>query len=195
MSQYSLGLIIKRKIMAWHADHKAITKNKILESAAKLFNKKGFERVSIDEVMTNAKLTRGAFYSHFSSKSHLYSQAVFTAALLAKKEHSYKIKSIENIAENYLTPQHRDETVDNCCPLAFLISDITQQDTQVKNAYTKIFQGFLFHVEQVSNNSTSALQSAALMIGGLALAKAIEDKALSDKLLNACQLAVAKLND
>jgi len=41
-----------------------------------LFNRHGFNAVSIDDVMAEAGLTRGNFYCHFTSKSDLYAQSV-----------------------------------------------------------------------------------------------------------------------
>jgi len=54
--------------MPYSLKHKRDTRDKILESARRLFNKKGFSEVSIDEVMENAGLTRGGFYRHFRYK-------------------------------------------------------------------------------------------------------------------------------
>lgn len=47
-----------------------------LQSAGRLFNRHGFNAVSIDDVMAEAGLTRGSFYCYFSSKSDLYAQSV-----------------------------------------------------------------------------------------------------------------------
>ena len=55
--------------MPWTTEHKQKSREKILSSAARLFTKKGFDAVSIDDVMRLAGLTRGAFYAHFKSKS------------------------------------------------------------------------------------------------------------------------------
>src|ERR1700758_3659660 len=49
---------------------------KILDSASRLFNRHGFNAVSIDDVMGDAGLTRGSFYTYFSSKTDLYAQSV-----------------------------------------------------------------------------------------------------------------------
>ncbi|MEW6991071.1 TetR/AcrR family transcriptional regulator [Colwelliaceae bacterium 6441] len=180
--------------MAWHKQHKENSKDKILTSAANLFTRYGFEKVSINQVMNNAKLTRGAFYAHFKSKSELYAQAIIKAGNLAKNDH---IKNCDGsflaITKSYLSEQHRDEKIKNLCPLAFLVTDINQQNEVVKATYTEVFKGFLANTEQQSNSSQTALQTAALMIGGLALAKAISDPTLSDDLLVACQEGVMTL--
>jgi len=48
----------------------------VLQSAGRLFNRHGFNAVSIDDVMAEAGLTRGSFYCCFTSKSDLYAQSV-----------------------------------------------------------------------------------------------------------------------
>ena len=57
--------------MPYTPEHKRDTHQKILESARRLFNRKGFSEVSIDEVMENAGLTHGGFYRHFRNKEQL----------------------------------------------------------------------------------------------------------------------------
>src|SRR5258708_13378794 len=52
------------------------TRERILGGARRLFNRKGFAEVTIDEVMTEAGLTRGGFYRHFTTKDELYSEAL-----------------------------------------------------------------------------------------------------------------------
>ena len=44
---------------------------RILDVASRLFRDKGFEAVSVAEVMNAAGLTHGGFYGHFSSKDDL----------------------------------------------------------------------------------------------------------------------------
>src|SRR5215472_15368980 len=65
-----------RNPMPYPAEHRQITEKKIIESARRLFNRHGFDAVSIDDVMADAGLTRGSFYSYFESKGDLYAEAV-----------------------------------------------------------------------------------------------------------------------
>ncbi len=182
--------------MAWSKQHKEISKDRILCSAAKLFTQHGFENVSIDQVMSDAELTRGAFYSHFNSKSELYSQAIIKAGQLAGVEQAQGCDgNLDKISQRYLCGEHRDHELQHPCPLASLISDINQQDPMVREAYTILFKKFVTKTETHVQDSRAALQTAALMIGGLALAKAISDEALSDSLLVACQEAILQLNN
>ena len=47
--------------MPYPANHKARTRERIVEAARELFNGLGFDRVTIDMVMARAGLTRGGF--------------------------------------------------------------------------------------------------------------------------------------
>ncbi|MEW8026655.1 MAG: TetR/AcrR family transcriptional regulator [Candidatus Thiodiazotropha sp.] len=52
--------------MPWSSEQKEITRERILESAVKLFSAYGFDNVTINDVMKEAQLTHGAFYEHFN---------------------------------------------------------------------------------------------------------------------------------
>ena len=153
-----------------------------------------FDKISIDQVMKKAQLTRGAFYSHFLSKSDLYAQALSKGAQVAyQRAPNNEALDMGEYAQYYLSPEHRDDCLQQPCPLAFLVSDINQQEKQVKKTYTQSFERFVKLAEQSITNKEQALQSAALMIGGLAIARALDDKQLSGDLLKACQTGVIAL--
>lgn len=48
------------------------TKKKILEVALDLFSKKGFNQVSVDEIVSVSNTSKGAFYVHFKSKYEIF---------------------------------------------------------------------------------------------------------------------------
>jgi AcrR family transcriptional regulator len=52
------------------------TKQFILETAVPLYNTKGIAGVSIDDVLTATKLTKGCLYGHFQSKEDLSEQVI-----------------------------------------------------------------------------------------------------------------------
>ena len=66
--------------MPYSAVHKEQSRERILLAAVDLFCRKGFDQVSITQVMQHAKMTHGAFYAHFASKVSLYAEAIQTAA-------------------------------------------------------------------------------------------------------------------
>lgn len=62
--------------MPYPDGHRSEVKKKIVASARRLFNRHGFEGVSLDAIMAGAGLTRGGFYSYFESKSELYAEVL-----------------------------------------------------------------------------------------------------------------------
>ena len=62
--------------MPYPSGHREQVRNRIVESARRLFNRNGFETVSVNSIMADAGLTRGAFYSYFESKSDLYAEVL-----------------------------------------------------------------------------------------------------------------------
>ena len=53
--------------MPYTPEHKEKTRQRIVASARRLFNRHGFTGVSIDEIMADAGLTRGGFDNHFDT--------------------------------------------------------------------------------------------------------------------------------
>ena len=62
--------------MPYPAGHREAVRMRIVQSARRLFNRRGFENVSVNQIMAAADLTRGGFYSYFRSKSDLYVEAL-----------------------------------------------------------------------------------------------------------------------
>ncbi len=150
--------------------------------------KNGFEKVSIDQVMEKSELTRGAFYSHFSSNNYLYAQAITKTSELAQQRLAANIHvNIESLANNYLSQHHKNDTQQQACPLAFLVLDITQQDEQVREAYSHTFNRFVEYAEKLTSSREKTLQNTVLMIGGMTLAKALANQPLAEVLLQACK--------
>ncbi|MEJ2867163.1 TetR family transcriptional regulator [Actinomycetospora sp. OC33-EN08] len=48
------------------------TRRALLDAAARLFTERGFAKTSLDDVAADARVTKGAIYHHFSSKTGLF---------------------------------------------------------------------------------------------------------------------------
>ena len=48
------------------------TKKRILETALELFSQKGFDKVTVDEIVNTSNDSKGAFYVHFQSKYEIF---------------------------------------------------------------------------------------------------------------------------
>src|SRR5260370_30633817 len=92
----------------------AKNRHRIVEVAGKLYREKGFDGVSVAEIMKSAGLTHGAFYGYFASKDELAAQACANAAAktldiwtaLASDKSPDQLGAI---VTNYLTSSHRDD--------------------------------------------------------------------------------------
>ncbi len=186
--------------MPYSSTHKSNSREKILSSAVELFSGRGYDNVTIDTVMADAGMTRGAFYSHFSSKQQLYSEAIVMAALRSPLVND-KIndqmsdctgrQKVTSLLHGYLSQAHLDNQA-SPCPLAFLVTDIANREPQVRNTYTKVYKGFNKRIgkllaEEDGGHADTVLALTALMIGGVALGRALNDDAAVKRLLAACR--------
>src|SRR5260370_3237436 len=130
--------------MPYTPEHKRETRRKILESARRLFNKKGFSDVSIDEIMTNAGLTRGGFYRHFRHKDELYAETVrrFLCPDAPKPWQQTPTRPArkprgQRVIDAYFSQDHFDDR-ETCCPLIALPSDVMRSSDALKGAYSEV---------------------------------------------------------
>ncbi|SDK51569.1 TetR/AcrR family transcriptional regulator [Billgrantia gudaonensis] len=181
--------------MPWSEDRKPHTRARILQAAARLFTRHGFDGTSIDTIMQQAGLTRGAFYAHFASKGELYAMALRHAAQEGAARVEQESDPCARMAL-YLSETHL-YSEDLLCPLACLVSDVAQQEERVRETYTRLLEGFIaFYAGQSEPDSPArrqALQQAVTMIGGMAIARTLTDPALADELLEACRELASSL--
>jgi len=77
------------------------TKQRILDEALKVFSKKGFMRTTLNDIATEADVTRGAVYWHFKDKTELFialaEKIEKTAGLEFNKIIRLSIRSLDDI--------------------------------------------------------------------------------------------------
>jgi len=184
--------------MPYPAGHSAEVKGKIIESARRLFNRHGFDNVSLDQIMSGAGLTRGGFYNHFNSKSDLYTEVLgcfFTDPTWKNQWDGVEIDmTSESLAPQvvraYLSRQHF-ENVENSCPMVALPTDVTRSSQAARSAFENVFHAMVGLLERdvVASRSDShnrAQAIAALCIGGMIVARAMSSRAAADDLRGGC---------
>ena len=129
--------------MPYSKTHKKATRDNILSHAIQLFSSAGYDQVSIDQLMQKAGLTRGAFYAHFKNKKEVYSEAIMMGArnsrIMAKKPADQTNDAwIEDLLFSYLSEAHVNQEI-SPCPLAFLVTDVGNNESEVKETYTRIY--------------------------------------------------------
>ena len=190
--------------MAYPPGHRVETKNKIIRSARRLFNRHGFDAVSIDDVMADAGLTRGSFYSYFESKGDLYAEAVThildEKQLLSSDGVSIDPRAINNAAQfirDYLSLEHFED-IDGTCPLIALPTEFLREEPRVRQAFETVLRVMIDVFEQALQRDGQAARSraraiAALCVGGMVLARSIENRGLADELREAAMGAALSL--
>jgi len=182
--------------MPYPPEHKEQTRQRIVKSAARLFNRKGFVDVTIDEIMTEAGLTHGGFYRHFAGKDELYAEAVrqFLHQGLAEPWQLNQTRPCESgpafakfVVDAYLSRDHLQD-IDGSCPLIGVSSDVARSGQIVKAAYREVAESMI-HVFQANVDGAEAREQAlvllALCVGGMVVARAVDDDGLADELRHA----------
>lgn len=159
-------------------------RRRILTEASRLFREKGFEAVSVAEVMKAAGLTHGGFYGHFASKEDLMAHAI---------EHAMTEKagsggSLSDFLRAYLSPIHRDDAAGGC-PMAALAADVRLRPASARSAMTTGIRSQIACMEAampdtlVGDRRRMAIGTYVAMIGALILARTVDDTTLSDEIL------------
>ena len=187
--------------MPYPKGHREQVRNRIVESARQLFNRNGFESVSIDSIMAHAGLTRGGFYSYFESKADLYTEVLscfFTDPNWKNRWEGVEIDLASGeigpkIVRAYLSRQHLDD-VENSCPMVALPNDVARCDKKVRAAFENVFKAMVAllgrEIETTSEQpENTAMAIAALCVGAMVVARSLNDGGFSDRLRDAATRA------
>lgn len=167
----------------------AENRRRILEAAGRLFRAKGFEAVTVAEVMQAAGLTHGGFYGHFRSKDDLIAQTLAHTLLAGENRRRSPAEiDLARYAASYLSPRHRDDLAGGC-PTAGLGAETIRQSPEARAAMTA---GLRRQIELLSESAPdadpaerrrAAIGSWAAMVGAVILARLSDDPRLSDEVL------------
>jgi TetR/AcrR family transcriptional regulator, transcriptional repressor for nem operon len=190
--------------MPYPTSHRPAVRKSIVDSARRLFNRHGFENVSIQKIMAGAGLTHGGFYSYFQSKSDLYAEVLSCFFTDPEWKNCWKGVEIDmgkdlgpQVVRAYLSRQHF-ENVENSCPMVALPTDVARSGRSAKAAFESVFSAMVDLLERssktrCSSRSAAAKAIAALCVGGMVVARAIEDRAVADELRGACMSVAMEL--
>jgi len=184
--------------MPYPAGHRAKVKRRIVDSARRLFNRHGFDNVSLQQIMRDAGLTHGGFYSYFKSKSALYSEVLGCFFTDPEWQNCWEGVEVDlssrdagaQIVRAYLSRQHFED-VENSCPMVALPTDVARSGKVARRAFQKVFQAMVSVLErslagQCQCRRRTAQAVAALCVGGMVVARAMVNRAAADELRDAC---------
>lgn len=178
-------------------EQKVRTREDILASAARLLRGKGVSGARVAEVMAGAGLTVGGFYAHFASKEALIDEALrrtareLRATLFAGLDAKPEADRAEVVLKRYLSARHRDDP-NSGCPFPAIAGEIATSHDAHRPVLAEQVGALMHELEplmpgRAATARTMAVGMAALMYGGLTMARALGKTDLSDEVLRACR--------
>jgi TetR/AcrR family transcriptional repressor of nem operon len=166
----------------------AAHRSRILAAAGRLFRLRGFDDVTVADVMKDAGLTHGAFYGHFVSKEALIAEAVGQALAPAPGVVEAR-KSVAAYADGYLNARHRDDR-GSSCPFSCLGTEAARGSADLRRGMTLSVRRQIDRFSAEAKGKTAqerrraAIGAWSAMVGAMVLARIVDDDKLSREILS-----------
>lgn len=187
--------------MRYSESRKDETHTRLLKIAGRSLREKGPQGVVVAEVMRAAGLTHGGFYAHFPSKDALLSEAlcgVFAQSrrkFLAAVEGLPPRHALATFIDFYVSERHRDHPASGCAITA-LNSDLPRQSKRFRAAFdagVKVLVDKMTQwIAEAGHADAERLAASILsaMAGAVAISRAVSDRSLSDRMLEAARESI-----
>jgi TetR/AcrR family transcriptional repressor of nem operon len=172
----------------------------VINTASRLFRERGFDGIGLKDLMKGAGLTQGAFYKQFASKDDLAAQASKRALESVSRRWSAAAEAnpkdpLGAVIAFYLSMGHHEERMDGC-PVVALGSDAARQSGDVKASfeagiknYLKMLGRWIGETDR-EDTADKAMAILSTMVGALVLSRAVNNKRLSKRFLQAAAKSV-----
>jgi TetR/AcrR family transcriptional repressor of nem operon len=172
--------------------HKEETRQTIVTIAAAAMRREGIEGARVSDVMSEAGLTHGGFYGHFTSKDDLIAEACAAGVVAARASlvdvatRKSPNERVRACLDAYLTRHRRDAAG---CTLATLGGEIARQPAQVRERFTKELAESLEALAPLmpaldeERRLDQVLALVSSMVGAMMLSRAVSSRRLSDRIL------------
>lgn len=161
---------------------------RILAEAGRLFRERGVAGVGVDALAEAAGLTHGGLYSQFGSKEQLTVEALTEAFRHSGEKHEGK--DLEGFLDHYLSPRHR-KAIGEGCAISALCAEMPRQAPALRRSFTEGLRAMFGRVgaklaaRRGVADEEEALAAVSSLVGALVLARAVDDPALSERILAA----------
>jgi TetR/AcrR family transcriptional repressor of nem operon len=182
----------------------ADNRQRIIETAGRLFREHGFDGIGLADLMKAAGFTHGGFYNHFSSKTALAAEAASSGLKHSNSKLSDALMNEERagssglakFVERYLSSEHRDDRAGGCT-VASLASDAARGNKEIQAGFglgiEEELNIFASHFAQNGSKDQGsafsarerAIQLLSQLVGAVILARAVAqgNPPLSDQIL------------
>ena len=181
-------------------DQVARNRERIIEAASEGFRKHGFDGLKVADLMKEAGLTHGGFYGYFDSKDELAAAACEVALrsqgdrLKAAKDGNPSVE-LKAYFERYLSRSNRDNP-ENACLFPALSAEVARQGEPVRAVFTDGLKDYLGALAAISDRDgegevpKNAIAILSTLVGAMLLARAVDDEAYSNALLDVAKDAL-----
>src|ERR1700730_14276361 len=129
------------------------TRKRIVEAAAPIFNKRGYEGSSLNDLMEATGLKKGGIYRHFASKEELAAEAfdytweaAWKARLLNVDEKANGIEKLRQLIASFV--EHRSPVVGGC-PILNTAIDADDGNPVLRAHVTKALRSWLSRLQTI----------------------------------------------
>jgi TetR/AcrR family transcriptional repressor of nem operon len=183
----------------------AANRARLLEAAGRLFRERGLDGVGVDALAEAAGMTHGSLYSQFGSKQRLAAAALEEALArsadrLLPAGEPPPPGALDALVTRYLSAAHRDAPGGGCA-IAALGAEVPRHGTEMRATLTAGLRQFaarlagLLPAPRRQPTEDQALAVIATLVGTLVLARAVDDPALSERILAAGRAHLATGSD
>lgn len=191
--------------MRYKPGHKQMAHSQMVAAAGRGFRMRGFGGIGVDGLAKEANVTSGAFYGHFKSKEAAFEEVVaagldeLEAAILAFRER-FQSRWVEAFIDFYLQDKRICELGESCA-LQTLTPEVGRSEAAVKAAFetriARVAQAVADGLEGTSpkDRTDRAWALLSILSGGVTLARAVEDPAVSGKIAASLRKAALEAVD
>jgi TetR/AcrR family transcriptional repressor of nem operon len=180
--------------MRYPSDQKAKARQAILQAGAKALRTNGFNGIGVDGLAASAGVTSGAFYSNFSNKAALLEEIIASclgdpfidteSGSLAERQ-----DRLREFLAMYISAAHRADPADGCV-MPTLSADVARASPQIRDAYQHNMLELVRKMSNVfegpeSRREQRAWSIIAIMVGAVAIARAMPDGEAADRAIEA----------
>ncbi|MDR6660847.1 TetR/AcrR family transcriptional repressor of nem operon [Tardiphaga robiniae] len=169
---------------------------RLVDLSGRLFRKRGLDGATVGDVMEAAGLTHGGFYNYFAAKSALQTACIeeATQTTLDELERTPNTQAgRSSYIASYLSAARRDDPEGGCI-IALLGSELTR-DALLRPLLSNHIAAVVGKMAAAlpwdgRSKRSEALRALTLMVGAMVLARAVEEAALSDEILDQARAAL-----
>ncbi|MCU7918611.1 MAG: TetR/AcrR family transcriptional regulator [Candidatus Thiodiazotropha sp. (ex Epidulcina cf. delphinae)] len=178
--------------MRYKSEHKQETRQRILDAVHKGFRQHGFDGAGVDGLAREAGVTSGAFYKHFNAKADAFRESIILAlgefrGAVELFQQQQGDAWLDEFTTFYLGDKRNCELGESC-GLQSLSPDVARSDASTRSLFqaelekaARVFAAGLASPE-AEPSIDKAWAAIAMLIGGVTLARAVEDPALADQI-------------